>query len=69
MSAEILLHLCGCPPISPFCCACSARLIRWAQVREWKRGQPLDEAPRVFEGAQTDVSVSGSVTGRTRLSR
>ena len=32
------------------------------QVRLWKRGTPLSEAPIVFEGAETDVSVSGYVT-------
>jgi len=30
-------------------------------VREWTRGQPLAEAPVVFEGLRGDVSVSGSV--------
>ena len=28
-------------------------------VREWKRGTPLDEAPLVFEGEASDVSVRG----------
>jgi prolyl oligopeptidase len=31
-------------------------------VRRWARGTPLDEAPVVFEGEETDVSVSASVS-------
>eukprot|EP00440_Ansanella_granifera_P033074 gb/GFBE01035886.1/.p1 GENE.gb/GFBE01035886.1/~~gb/GFBE01035886.1/.p1 ORF type:complete len:698 (+),score=148.88 gb/GFBE01035886.1/:1-2094(+) len=30
------------------------------QVREWKRGTPLAEAPIVFEGEKTDVAVSAA---------
>ena len=29
------------------------------QIRAWKRGTPLNEAPVVFEGEEADVSVSG----------
>lgn len=30
-------------------------------VRRWTRGTPIEEAPVVFEGAETDISVSASV--------
>lgn len=31
-------------------------------VHEWKRGTPLDSAPKIFEGEKTDVSTAGYVT-------